>query len=284
MPGQVIADIGGSNARWVLLHPDGTAAPELRTAGLNLAAGTGDAAIAQLRALLQADPDLAAADAVHAYAAGAGSPARAASLQALLRACWPQAAVDVESDLTGAARALFANTEGVALILGTGMNAGHCVNGSIGERIVSLGYILGDEGSGTDLGRTLLVAALRGTMPADLRQALLPEGMDMDRVVEHLYRGSTPQAWLATHARMLAEHRSHPFVAHMLADRFSALAARLREDLPAARNVEVRATGAVAHAFQDELRRALEACGLRLTEVLEEPMPRLLQYHRAVVR
>lgn len=284
MPGQVIADIGGSNARWVLLHPDGTAAPEVRTAGLNLAAGAGDAAIAQLQALLQADPKLAGADAVHAYAAGAGSPARAASLQALLQACWPQAVVAVESDLTGAARALFAHAEGVALILGTGMNAGHCVDGRIGDRIVSLGYILGDEGSGTDLGRTLLVAALRGKIPADLQQALLPEGMDMDRVVEHLYRGAAPQAWLAAHARMLAEHRAHPFVAGLLADRFGALAARLREDLPAAISVEVRATGAVADAFQDELRRALAERGLRLTEVLAEPLPRLLQYHHAAVR
>lgn len=284
MPGQVIADIGGSNARWVLVHPDGSDAPEVRTAGLNLAAGAGDEAIGQLRALLQADPGLAGADAVHVYAAGAGSPARAASLHTLLRTCWPQAAVHVACDLTGAARALFGNAEGLALILGTGMNAGHCADGRIGDRIVSLGYILGDEGAGTDLGRALLVSALRGGMPADLKHAVFPDGMDMDRVVEQLYRGPSPQAWLAGHARALVTHRAHPFVARLLTDRFGALAARVFDDLPVARGMEVRATGAIAHAFTEELRRAFAERGLRLTEVSPEPLPGLLRYHREAAR
>lgn len=280
----VIADIGGTSARWVLLRTDGTAAIERRTAGLNLATADGGEALAQVQMFLREDVELAAATEVHAYAAGAGSAERAARLQTLLQRCWPAARVHIETDLTGAARSLFGTAAGTALILGTGMNAGRCGGGHVTHGITSLGYILGDEGSGADLGRHLLTAALRGEVPPDLLAALFPEGIGMDQVVMHLYRGSAPQAWLAAMARPLAGHRAHPFVQGLLGARFGALARVLLNELPDMRAGEVRATGSIARAFHVELERVFSREGLRLTDVQAEAMPGLLRYHRQAGR
>lgn len=281
MGGLVIADIGGTSARWTLLRPDGSTGTGLRTAGLNLAAADGTDGLHQLQAALLGEQELATAGEVHAYAAGAGSALRAGRIRSLLEACWPEARVHVDTDLTAAARALYGDATGAVLILGTGMNAGLCAQGRITSGIMSLGYILGDEASGADLGRHILTAVLRGHAPAALAAELFPDGIDMDQVVRHLYRGPSPQAWLAALARPLAERRDDPFVQRLVMGRFHALADVLLHELPALRGGELRAMGGIAAAFEAELRQAFLERGVRVNGTSPEAMPGLLRYHRA---
>ncbi len=81
------------------------------------------------------------------------------------------AEVFVFMDLLAAARGLLGTQPGFVSILGTGCNT--CIYD--GEKIVhhidSLGFILGDEGSASYLGRKVLQDYLRGTMPADVAQS-----------------------------------------------------------------------------------------------------------------
>lgn len=79
-----------------------------------------------------------------------------------------RAFVHVELDLLGAARGLLGHSDGFVGILGTGANSGLFVGGKIVQNIDSLGYILGDEGSGCYIGKQLLSTYLRGYLPADL--------------------------------------------------------------------------------------------------------------------
>jgi glucosamine kinase len=55
--------------------------------------------------------------------------------------------------LLAAARALFGDGSGIACILGTGSNSCLYIDGRIVDKIPALGYILGDEGSGANLGK-----------------------------------------------------------------------------------------------------------------------------------
>lgn len=100
------------------------------------------------------------------YFYGAGcTPEKACIVADALTECFPHAHVAVESDLSGAARALCGHTKGIACILGTGSNS--CEYD--GERVVSnvspLGYILGDEGSGAVLGKRLVGDCLKNSFP-----------------------------------------------------------------------------------------------------------------------
>src|SRR5690606_20564764 len=102
---------------------------------------------------------------------------------------WPSARIVVDSDLVGAARGLCGTTPGLVLILGTGMNAGWYDGAALHQPMPSLGWILGDEGSGADIGRTLLRDAFYKRMPADVSQALFGDaGPDLDEVLREVHR------------------------------------------------------------------------------------------------
>ena len=69
---------------------------------------------------------------------------------------FPEAEIIVETDLVGAAIACYGVTSGVVAILGTGMNIGYWNGKSMETPLPSLGYVLGDSGSGAVIGRILL--------------------------------------------------------------------------------------------------------------------------------
>jgi len=79
--------------------------------------------------------------------------------------------VVVYSDILGAARATLGRSSGIACILGTGCNSCHYDGENIVSNIPPLGYILGDEGSGADIGKRIVADALKGLFDNDLTSA-----------------------------------------------------------------------------------------------------------------
>ena len=97
---------------------------------------------------------------------GAGCTAGAAERMAeALRVNFPNASIEVQTDLLGAARALLGKRAGIACILGTGSNSCLYDGRQIQSNVPPLGYILGDEGSGASLGLIFLNAMYKGLLP-----------------------------------------------------------------------------------------------------------------------
>lgn len=281
--GVLLADVGGSSSRWVWLDReralrlgDGDPWP-----GANMATGDAAALLARLRPALTECPSIAE---VHVYAAGCGTPSRAGRLRDALMPLCAGTPIHVEDDLLGAARACWSDQAGHVLILGTGMNAGAYDGAVITHRLPSLGWILGDEGSGADLGKQLLRDALLGRMPDAIRCALFgTDGPDREQVLEELHRGTAPAAFVARPVALLGNQRSHPYVAALIRDRVDRLAGILHQHLHAT-GATFRAVGSVAAGFQDELRVALSGIGAILDAVTADPMEGLIAYHQRRVR
>ncbi len=64
--------------------------------------------------------------------------------------------VQVEDDMTGTAKSLLDSNQGIACILGTGANSCFYNGKEISDKIPTLGFILGDEGSSAHLGELFL--------------------------------------------------------------------------------------------------------------------------------
>jgi N-acetylglucosamine kinase-like BadF-type ATPase len=263
----LIGDIGGTSSRWALVPGKGIDGDEVRLAGFNPATGHPALMLDGLRKWAGRIPREALE--VMAYGAGCGTAARAERMRAALAEVWPDARITVESDLLGAARGLF----------GTGMNAGRYDGRNLHTPMPSLGYILGDEGSGADIGKHLLRDALHGRLPAPLMDALFPGGLVLADVLDKLHRQAAPQAYLASFAGRLAPHGDEGYVRDLLAARFAALAALLAHYFPGPR-LQVRACGSVALGFSAALRAALAEEGLELTLTVGDPLAGLLQFHR----
>ena len=157
----LIADSGSTKCTWIT--GDGTRTTQLRTRGINAVQHSAE----QIREALGELPPHHGVAAVRFYGAGCGEtfPEASEKLRRELEAHFGTADITVESDLLGAARALWGRGEGIACILGTGSNSCLCRDGEIVCNIPPLGYVLGDEGSGAVLGRNLLNGIFKGHIP-----------------------------------------------------------------------------------------------------------------------
>jgi len=282
----LIADIGASSSRWALLDDrGGTVVTNLqgpRIVGFNPAGNDPAPMLDGLSAWIRTEPRLAAVDRLFVYGAGCGSPERAARMAAVLSTRWPAATIEVGTDLLGAARAVNGERPGLVLILGTGMNAGYHDGVRPTTTIPSLGYIIGDEGSGADIGKQLYRDLFQGRIPEEVQQAVFGNDVpDLQQVVAEVYRGAAPARYLAAPVARLAPHIEHPYVHGLITTRFRKLSALLTGWFPVDQRHRVAAVGSVASGFHDLLGPCLAEQGMVLTDVLQEPLEGLIRYHAA---
>lgn len=199
----------------------------------------------------------------------------------------PNTRVEVYHDLLGAARAAWQTHEGIVCILGTGSNCAYWDGFQITRQAGGHGYLLGDEGSGADLGRHFLSAWLHGEVPSDLIKAF-KEQQPLSWPIESLapltlrnfvYHSPDKSAVLGRFARFLANHQSHPWVAALVRSRFAAFIERTWGRWPDLPERKVRYIGGVAGNFESLLREVTEAYGGQWEGVVVSVVGALLGYH-----
>jgi glucosamine kinase len=206
----VIGEVGGSSSRWAFLAQDGTfrilPTKGERLPGFNPLSGDGTVFAQGLREQFEGTAaEGRTVTEVTIYGAGCGTEERKQRMQAAVRTLWPEPHITVGTDLLGAALGLCAPEQGLVLILGTGMNTGYFDGQRLHCPMPSLGYILGDDASGADIGRNLLQDAFYGRIPEQLHLALFGvEGPDLDGVLERIHRGPYPARELASYTVRIA--------------------------------------------------------------------------------
>lgn len=282
---QVIGEIGGSSSRWAVLEDQGASTWPLkgeRWPGFNPLSGDGADFVGAIAARFQAvRPGALKATRVHIYGAGCGSDERRQRMSDAMRQLWPHAEVSVESDLMGAAIALCGSESGLVLILGTGMNAGYFDGVRLHRPMPSLGYLLGDEGSGADIGRQLLQDFFYQRIPSEVQQLIfgLP-GPELAQVLAGIHQAAHPARELAAYTALLAPHLGQAYVRELIVARFHAMAELLKRFFDQERTGRVLATGSVAFGFRELLADTLLDRGMTLTDVVPDPLPGLVRHHQ----
>jgi N-acetylglucosamine kinase-like BadF-type ATPase len=285
---QVIGEIGGSSSRWAVLRPDSTVsiwpAKGERLLGYNPVSGDGDAFASELKDFFtHHDTGALGSEVVHVYGAGCGVQERRDRMEVAIRSIWPSAKVSIASDLMAAALGLCEQRAGLVLILGTGMNVGYFDGAHLHTPMPSLGYLIGDEGSGTDIGRLLLQDAFYGRIPRTLHRALFGDGPDLPTVLAQVHGALHPARELAAYTSRLAGRLEEPYVRELILGRFHALAELISRFFTAEQRNEVVATGSVAYGFRELLAECLLDRGMTLTSVEPDPLPGLVRHHQRQV-
>ena len=208
------------------------------------------------------------------------TPVHVPMMKQLLSEVLTARSVEVHSDLMAAARALCQHEPGMACILGTGANS--CLYD--GEKIVqntpALGYILGDEGSGSVLGRMFLNAIFKNPLFADIRDEYLQSvKMTQADIIRKVYREPMANRWLASLSPFIHDHLAVPVVRQLVVDNFcdffrKNLRPYQRLDLP------VHFVGSMAHHFSKQLEEAAHEEGFIMGNILQSPIEGLLTYHQ----
>ena len=217
---------------------------------------------------------------VYFYGAGCSLPDKCTLVAEALRDFFGGPKIEVNSDLLAAARALFGSDKGVACILGTGSNAAVYNGMDFDRRIKSYGYLLGDEGSGSYLGRKLLQDYIREEMPVDLRHLFEAEfKLSHEQILENVYRKSFPNRYLAGFATFASSNLQHPYIREIVRNSFKDFVRFPLQSLDFDRRLPIGFVGSIAFHFRDLLGTILEENKLIPGPIVRAPIQKLLDFH-----
>ena len=207
------------------------------------------------------------------------TPAHVPMMSQLLNEVLSPKKIEVHSDLMAAARALCQHEAGIACILGTGANSCLYDGGQIVQNTPALGYILGDEGSGSVLGRLFVNAIFKNPKLSDLRDEFLKVTKQTQAdIIRKVYNEPMANRYLASTSTFIIEHLGNPVLRQMVIDNFrqffrSNIDPYNRKDLP------VHFVGSMAFHYRSQLEEAARLEGYTIGQTLQSPMEGLIKYH-----
>ena len=218
--------------------------------------------------------------AIHFYGAGCNNEDKNQIVEEALKTVFGEVKVFVNSDLLAVARGLCHRESGIACILGTGSNSCLYDGEKITHHIPPWGTWLGDEGSGSRMGRELVILYLNKELPDHLQKAFEKRYPDLkETVLEHVYRQPYPNRYLGQFSRFLYHHMKDQFVYQLVYSGFEQFLKRKVLKYPNATEVPVHVSGSIGFYFNSILRKATGDLGLQIKNITESPIAGLALYH-----
>ncbi|MDR2938596.1 MAG: hypothetical protein LBU92_06665 [Prevotellaceae bacterium] len=270
----LVVDSGATKADWRLALPDGTH-KNYASRGINPLHISPAEILQTLHERVPAELHNVPVQQLFFYGAGCGASAASDVLKNAFAEIFSSATIEILPDFLGAARALFGRKKGTVAILGTGSACGFYDGERIVKTSASLGYILGDDGSATDLGRRLLRAFFHGSLPASLSQKI---NVTRSEVLQNVYHSDSPAIYLSSFLPFFIENSSDNFVKKMLQDAFSDFFTHHVKNIHAAES-SLGIVGSVGFLFADVLREVALLYGVENLVFLQYPVAQLAEFH-----
>lgn len=216
---------------------------------------------------------------IYFFGAGCSSPDKVEVISNGISSFFTNAYVSVEHDLLGSAYATCGDHKGLTCILGTGSNISYYDGKDVHNGNHGLGYVLGDEGSGTYFGRKLITSYLYGHMPAELGFEFAHDfEIDKETVITNLYQGTAPNTYLASISKFMASHTEHPFILNILQEGFQEFVDSNIKDYPNYKNLDCHFVGSIAYYYQDILREVCLKNQVKVGKIYQKPIEGIYNY------
>ena len=275
----LLADSGSTKTHWRYQVADGSIS-QIMTKGLNPWHMSTDRLLEVLsKELVPQVPG--SVEQLYFYGSGCTPGQATEQMQISLKDSFPTASIYVADDLVAAARGLCGHETGIACILGTGSNSCLWDGQQAADRVPALGYVLGDEGSGADLGKRLLHAYYKRTLPEELRASFEKRFKPvLHETLQQVYQSDTPSQYLGSFSRFLLQHVREAWVYRMVYTAFDAFFEHNICRYADYQKLPVHFTGSVAFYFANILRQVGNDRGVIIRNIVEEPIAGLMLYHQ----
>ena len=275
----LIADAGSTKTDWLFLSKQKEIIP-LKSAGLNPIVTTAREIDQRLSAIFKELSETAKVEEIHFFGAGCWNEATCMIIHNALQKYFPNAAIEVDSDIFGAVRASCGDLPGIVCILGTGSNTCLFDGKKISKGVPSLGYILGDEGSGMYLGKELIKHYFYQELPKDLHAFFKDTyTVDKEELIQKVYREKEANQYLASFVPFIAKHRKHPFLQQLLKRVFNQFIERHLLKYPEHKTLPIHFIGSISFHFKTELVACLVEKKLQVGQILKQPINALGNYY-----
>lgn len=271
----LVADSGSSKADWILTISENQSI-SFRTAGINPFFFSEKEIIKIFNETPEIQDYTDKVTEIYFFGAGCSSPDRREIISNALSKIFKNAFVSVDIDLVACIYATTGTSKGLCCILGTGSNISYFDGEKIQVSKHGLGYILGDEGSGTYFGRKLITGFLYGTMPQDLAEKFYSKyTIDKESIIKKVYQEPAPNFYLASFAPFMSENLEHPYVIDLLEKGFNEFIETNIKSYPDYKLHTCHFVGSIAFHFSSVLKRLCEEKGIKVGKILKHPIEEL---------
>ena len=275
----LIADSGASKTDWRLLSAEGNI-EQAQSIGYNPYYQPIDQFDQEVREVLVPQVKQRV-EKIFYYGTGCSSDKNRQMIRTALERYFADAHIEVWHDLLAAARALCGEDPGIACILGTGSNSCYYDGVRIVENVTSLGYVLGDEGSGAWMGKKIVADYLRKDLPEKLWDHFKKRfPMDRDEILSRVYSQEMPSRFLGSFSHFIFQHLKEPYCYKLVYDGFSEFMEKNVMRYERYNELKVHFVGSVAFYFSDILRQVANDKGITVKNILESPIAGLTLYHK----
>jgi N-acetylglucosamine kinase-like BadF-type ATPase len=275
---KLIADSGSTKTDWVLC--DKEVIGRYSTIGYNPFFIQEVGIVESLEATLLGQVGEVDITEVYFYGAGCSSADKRLVVEKALEQVFTSANCEVNHDLLASARALLGRTAGFAAILGTGANTCLYDGNTITHNVDSLGYLIGDEGSGSFIGRKIVRDFMRQALPVELKEAFDTEyGFSNADLYDHLYFKPLPNRFLASFSKFAGAHIEHPYMQQIVRESFDAFFTYLVSRYPEYQRYPFNCVGSVGFVFSGYLTESAHQHGMQVGKIIKSPIDDLVAFH-----
>ncbi len=278
----LIVDSGATKSDWIALDDKGKQLFMTQTLGLSPEVLTRPVIEDRLANNFELSKNREKVKRLYFYGAGCGTDRMKNFLKGIFSDFFPNAQTDVKEDTYAA---IFSTVkighQGIVCILGTGSNCSYYDGHQLFQKVVSLGYIPMDDGSGNFFGRKLIRDYYFHKMPQDLGIKFAEEyDLDPDVIKENLYKQPNPNTYLATFARFLIENKDHPYSRGVIDKGLQQFVNNYIMQFELATKVPINFVGSIAYYLKDELIEVLKRNDLIVGVIRQRPIEGLMEFHR----
>lgn len=278
---KLIADSGSTKTDWRLLS-EGKVVSGFETEGVNPYFKSSEEVLKLLKyqVVTQLTDETEVLE-IYFYGAGCSSEIKNKKLAEDFKQVFINASIYIKHDLLGAAIASCGNEKGIVAILGTGSNSCLFDGSNIIEEQNSLGYILGDEGAGSNIGKRLLIDFLYGRTPEHITKKMKQElKLSKEVILDNVYKRPLPNKYLASFVEWISlsikEDEYLQRVVLRSFDEFFITHLIRYEDY---KNINLNVVGSIGYHFKEYLYIVAFKHDMKLGKVIKKPIDGLIEYH-----
>ena len=277
----LIADSGSTKTSWI--YTDGNKIiEEITTIGYNPNYHNAEILKNILRQqLLPIIDNISIIEKIFFYGSGCSSDEVCSVVKNTFNTFFPDAHIEVNHDLYGAAVALLKNSEGIACILGTGSNSCLWDGKQIIKNVPSVGYLLGDEGSGTYIGMKILKGIMEDKAPSFIINNFYKKyNTTFESVLKIIYEEPNPNNFISSICLFAQENINDNWIKNAIKQSFVDFIKNQIMHYNNFQSLPVSFTGSIAHFFKDILFEACIENDINLANIIKNPIEGLFYYHR----
>ncbi|MCS3530792.1 BadF/BadG/BcrA/BcrD ATPase family protein [Chryseobacterium sp. JUb7] len=275
-----IVDGGSTKCDWVILDDFNKVFLKTETIGFNPNNIAAELIVPEIEKNISLGSVRNSITKVFFYGSGCGIPENCATIERELHKFFTQAEVIAKEDLMAAAYAAYNGKPAIVCILGTGSNSCYFDGENLKIKLPSLGFLMGDEGSGSAIGKQLVRRFFMQKLPEDLQlQFQQTYQLTIEEALKNMYHKARPNAYLADFNKFVVERKDHPYFQNMVYEEMKNFFDYQVLPYEESKEVEINFIGSIAYYYENILRSAAAELNLNIGHVVQKPIESLVNYH-----